>query len=443
MAMYDSTRSKIPRIVIIGGGVAGLALATRLGNALGKHKRAEIKLIDYARTHVWKPLYHQVAAGVLDPCLDQTEYFLQAKQHHFQFHWGRLKAIDRHQQSIQLEAMVDDQNSCIMPSRALQYDILVFSVGSIANDFGITGVAKHCHFLDTLYQATCFNKHFFNSYLKAQMQTQFLRPGQLKIAIVGTGATGVELAAELHTAAQNLASYNLDKFESNRNIQISLIGGAETILSGLPTSLITAVAKQLDKLGIRCYNNEWVNEVTSTGVKTKSGLFIDSEFTVWAGGIKAPDFLTQLDGLETNSINQLRVDATLQTTLDAKIFALGDCAAIRWKAEKWVPPRAQAAHQQAKFMVKAIHAYLANDKIPHFFYKDYGSLVSLGKYSAVGNLMGAMTKDYLFVEGYIAQYIYATLYKKHQISLHGLWRTLLLSLVDMIKKRVKPRVKLH
>lgn len=440
--MYDSISSKIPHIVIVGGGVAGLELATHLGDTLGKHQRAEIKLIDYARTHVWKPLYHQVAAGMLDLCLDQIEYFLQAKQHHFQFHWGRLKKIDRNQQSIQLEAMLDDQNSCIIPARKLRYDILILAVGSVTNDFGISGVATHCHFLDTLYQATCFSTRFINAYLQAKMHTQPLRPGQLKIAIIGTGATGVELAAELHTAAKNLASY-LNKFEPNRCAQISLIGSTNTILSGLPTRLIAAVVQQLDQLKIRCYNNEWANEVTSTGVKTKSGLFIDSEFTVWAGGIKAPDFLTKLDGLETNSLNQLLVNTTLQTTLDPKIFALGDCAAVRWKAEKWVPPRAQAAHQQAKFMVKAIHAYLANEKIPHFFYKDYGSLVSLGQYSAAGNLMGAITRGHLFIEGHIAQYIYATLYKKHQISLHGLWRTILLSFVDIVKKRVKPRVKLH
>lgn len=436
-------KSKLPVITIIGGGAAGLELATRLGNSLGRTKRATIKLIDYARTHVWKPLYHQVAAGILDPYLDQIEYFSHAKKHSFQFYLGRLQSLDRNKQILQLAANIDQDGNCIIPIQKVPYDILVLAVGSIANDFGIPGVAQHCHFLDTLHQATCFSQRFIDTYLQIQTQTEPLRPGQLKIVIVGTGATGVELAAELHRAIQNLASYCLDRIDKDRQVQIVLIGGSDTILPGLPTRVIEATRRQLEQLGIQYYTGEWVNQVTDKGVKTKSGLFIDAEFVVWAGGIKAPDFLAQLDGLESNKLNQLVVTQTLQTTLDFKIFALGDCSSAPWKAHKTVPPRAQAAHQQAKFMERAIEVYLAGKKQPKFSYKDYGSLVSLGKYSAVGNLMGTIKGSNLFIEGYIARCVYLALYKRHQAEVGGVSYAVLASIANIIAKRVKPRVKLH
>ena len=121
---------------------------------------------------------------------------------------------------------------------------------------------------------------------------------------------------------------------------------------------------------------------------------------VWAAGVKAPDFLRDLDGLETNRINQLVVKPTLQTTRDHDIFALGDCACLRRAGPRSapVPPRAQAAHQQATHLVSR-SAPAARQAAAAVRYRDFGSLVSLGEYTTVGNLMGKLVGGNMLIEG--------------------------------------------
>jgi NADH:ubiquinone reductase (H+-translocating) len=176
-------------------------------------------------------------------------------------------------------------------------------------------------------------------------------------------------------------------------------------------------------------------------VRLTNGTFFPAELIVWTAGIKAPDFLTKLDGLETNRHNQLVVLPTLQTTRDPSIFAIGDCAACPWvgHAGKNVPPRAQAAHQQASYLARHMKRRLAGKAAEQpWHYRDFGSLVSLGDYSTVGKLMGGV-----WVEGLIARSMYLSLYKMHQIALDGVPTVLLDTLARSITHRSEPHVKLH
>jgi NADH:ubiquinone reductase (H+-translocating) len=167
---------------------------------------------------------------------------------------------------------------------------------------------------------------------------------------------------------------------------------------------------------------------------------------VWAAGVKAPDFLRDLDGLEVNAINQLKVLPTLQSTVDPDIFAIGDCAACLWIGMadgRLVPPRAQAAHQQASHMVGQFGRRLRGEALRPWRYRDFGSLVSLGKYSTVGNLMGSLIGGNLWIEGHFARMMYVSLYKMHELALHGYWKVALDTLARMITRRTEPHVKLH
>ena len=173
-------------------------------------------------------------------------------------------------------------------------------------------------------------------------------------------------------------------------------------------------------------------------------LFIPSELVVWAAGVKAPDVLAHLDGLEVNQINQLVVHQTLQTTRDPNIFAMGDCAACPRPGEPTpVPPRAQAAHQQAAHMVRQIERRLRGEPLLPYSYRDFGSLVSLGEYSTVGNLMGFLVGRSIFIEGMFARLMYRSLEALHERVLYGIPRTALRLLARMLSRRTGPRVKLH
>jgi NADH dehydrogenase len=415
-------------------------LATKLGSGLGRKGKAEVTLIDAKRTHLWKPLLHQVAAGSLDIGDQQLEYLAQARWRHFRFRLGRMSGLDRQNRSVIVAPTLNEKGEEVIPQRRFHYDSLVIAVGSVSNDFGIKGVQEHCLFLDTLDQAQRFQQHLLNRML--YLHTHKHNAEQtLGVAIIGAGATGVELAAQLHTVTRVLSAYGLDELNPE-DIQLHIIEAGPRILPALPIPVMEKTCDSLAKLGVQIHVNEKVVEVTKEGVMTAKGDFIPAGITVWAAGIKGPDFLRDIDGLETNRINQLVVKTDLQTTRDENIFALGDCAACPDKGGSAVPPRAQAAHQQASFLYKVLSRRLKGLSYGEYQYRDYGSLVTLGHYSTVGSLMGSIPGT-IFVTGYIARLVYLSLYKMHQIALYGWLRTMLLTFSKLLRRSVDPEVKLH
>ena len=436
------TDDSLHHIVIVGGGAGGLELATSLGNQLGKKKKARITLLDFNRTHIWKPLLHEVAAGTFDSYENQVEYMAQAKGNYFEYRLGRMYKLDRKNRIVTVEPTYSKDNEEIIPERQFHYDTLVMAVGSVSNDFGIEGVRDHCMFLDTKREAQSFQNRLLETYIKANTQKEELKPGQLDVVIAGGGATGVELSAQLYKVSRLFTAYGLDQINPAQ-VKIHIVDAAERILSGLPPKLSTATHAELTKLNIDVITEERVVKVDKEQLITHTGRIIPAAIKVWAAGIKAPDFLKDLDGLEVNRINQLVVKQTLQTTEDDDIFALGDCAQCEWKEmSSYVPPRAQSAHQQASLLVKSIKAKLNGKALPEFKYKDYGSLVSLGKYSTVGNLMGNLTGS-VMVEGFFARMVYLSLYKMHQFALFGFYRTTMLSIAHTLRSTVDPEIKLH
>ncbi|MGR9053649.1 MAG: NAD(P)/FAD-dependent oxidoreductase [Gammaproteobacteria bacterium] len=426
------------KIVIVGGGAAGLELATFLGNKFGKKGRAEVVLIDASSTHIWKPLLHEVAAGTLDET-EQVEYLAQAYRSHFRFRLGRMEGLNRNKKEIYVSPTYGQSGEELIPGRTFRYDTLVMSVGSVSNTFNIKGVAEHCMFLDSTAQAFKFQKQLVEAYIKSYVGKDKDQRKPLSIAIVGAGATGVELSAELHEVTHLLAVYGLDQ---PGDVKITIIEAATQLLPALPLKLAAATQRQLLKLGIDLKLGRRVTEVTKQGISTHDGEFIEADLKVWAAGIKAPDWMQGLDGLETNRINQLVVDAYLKTS-DDDIFAMGDCAACPWPGhETNVPPRAQAAHQQATALGKTIANRLAGKGPVKYVYRDYGSLVSLGKYSTVGNLMGNLMGT-VTIGGFIARVVYLSLYKMHQLAIHGYFRTAMLTLSNLFRRSAHAKFKMH
>lgn len=432
------------RIVIVGGGAGGLELATRLGDKIGG-RLADVTLVDVSRIHVWKPLLHDVAAGTLDASVDGLNYLAQAGWHRFHFVLGRMDGLNRARRELYLAPTYNEEGLEIIPRRTLAYDTLVLAIGSVSNDFGVKGVREHCLFLDTTEQAEYFHKRLLDLLIRAHSVGTPNEPRALHVAIVGGGATGSELAAQLHHVTRQLSAYGFEHIVPERDFKITVIEAADRILPALPPRLSAAATEQLTRLGIEVLVSERVVEVSEEGVRTASGRFVPARIGVWAAGIKAPDFLRDLDGLESNRFNQLVVRRTLQTARDESIFAFGDCAAcpIADGEGRTVPPRAQAAHQQASMLVRSLRNRLLGRRLPRYIYRDYGSLVALGKYSTVGTLMNRLMRGSVMVEGVIARLVYLSLYKLHQAALFGWYRTALLTLGNLLRRRVYPEIKLH
>jgi len=431
-------------IVIVGGGAGGLELATRLGDGLGRRGRARITLIERARTHLWKPLLHEVAAGSMDLDAHDLDYLAQARWHYFRFQLGSMDGLDRARRVVCVAPTLDEEGRELIPRRAIPYDTLVVAVGSTTHDFNTPGAGEHAISLDTPDEAERFHRRLVNACIRANAQTERLRPQQINVVIIGAGATGVELAAELHKTTRELVAYGFDKIDPERDVKLTVIEAAPRILPVLPERLSRATARLLADLKVEILTNERVTEVTAEGIITAGGKRIAAQLTVWAAGVKAPDFLKHVGGLETNRLNQLVVKQTLETTRDPDIFGLGDCACCPWPGHPGcVPPRAQAAHQQASHLARMLSRRLEGRPLKPFVYRDFGSLVSLGEYSTVGTLMGALIGGSVFIEGLFARFMYVSLYRMHLYALHGCAKVMLDTLARVITRRTEPRIKLH
>lgn len=425
-------------IVIVGGGAGGLELATSLGHKYGKKQKAKIILVDKNRKHIWKPLLHEVATGSLDINTDGVVYRAHAATHGYEFKIGSMVGLDRERKAIALAPLLDDEGKEVLPARELTYDQLVMAVGSVSNDFGTPGVADNCFFLDSHQQAERFHRSLLNQFLRVNQTSSDV----LKLAIVGGGATGVELAAELFHVAELLKVYGMPEMSASR-IQITLIEAGPRILPALPVRIALSAKRELSKLGVKIMEDTRVIEADGQGFIADEGARIDADLMVWAAGVKAPEFMKDLDGFEQSRNGQIVVKPTLQSTVDDAVFVIGDCCACEQPDGTWVPPRAQSAHQMASLVANNIQLGDQGKPLKDYIYKDHGSLVNLSKYSTVGSLMGNLTKGSMFIEGRMARFVYISLYRMHQVAIHGWLKGSAVMLAQKISNSVKPKMKLH
>ena len=431
------------QIVVVGGGAGGLELVRRLGAKFGR-KNHDIILVDQNLSHIWKPLLHEVAAGSLDANLDEVGYRGHCYKWGYRFFQGTLTSIDREAKTITLAPVYEKDGTELISDHVIRYDYLVLAVGSVSNDFGVPGVAEHCIYLDSRQQADRFRTKLLNHCLRVS-RTMLSDPEAdeyVRVAIVGGGATGVELAAELYNAAGALRHYGLEVF-SEKRLQVTLLEAGERILPALPERLAESATHELQTLGVEVDTDTQVIRAERGMLFTKCQNVIMADLMVWAAGVKGADFLAEL-GLETNGRNQIVVKDTMQSVTDPHIFALGDCCSYTPEGEKYpIPPRAQAAHQMADTVYDNLKRIQKDKPLKSFTYKDNGSLISLSKFSTVGSLMGNLVGGAMAVEGRMARFIYTSLYRMHLIGIHGWFKGIGLMIIGRVNRIVRPRLKLH
>jgi NADH dehydrogenase len=449
------------KIVIVGGGAGGLELACKLGRKLGPQ---QVMLVDSRLYHVWKPSLHEVAAGTLDIHQEGLSYQMLAHDNGFTYVYGALKALDAPGNALTVAAIATAEQEEVLPERRIGYDTLVLAIGSTSNYFGVPGAAEHTISLNATEDAERFRLTLLKLLAKAALKkgapgtTEVLEPAAassaeagVDIVIIGGGATGVELAAELREASGVYAAYGFGHLDPKRDVRITLLEGAPRILAPLPERVSAAALKLLEERAIKVVTATRVTAIDAERVTTGEAgkaqqpqQHYPADIVVWAAGIKAPALLTTL-GLPTAKGGQLEVEGTLAVKGHANIYALGDCALCMGADGKPVPPRAQAAHQQADYLAAAFLRQ-AQGKTPHsapYVYKDYGSLVSFGQTSSVGSLMGSLKGLSWFVDGFVARLMYTSLHLMHHQAVLGTVRTAVLALARFLIKRSTPLVKLH
>ena len=288
-ASRDTAADALHRIVIVGGGAGGLELATALGKQLGRRGKALVTLIDQARSHVWKPKLHEIAAGSMDVGLHEVSYRAQAHWQGFRFRVGQMIGLDRERREVHVAPFIDEDGVEVTPARSIGYDTLVIAVGSQSNDFGTPGVKDNALKLETTADARAFQRRLVNACIRAHAQQTPLAPHQLQVAIIGAGATGVELAAELHHATRELVAYGLDRIDPDKDLQLHLIEASTRVLPGLPERVSASAQQLLQSLGVQVHTSAKVAEVLPRAVRLADGREIPAELVVWAAGVKAAD----------------------------------------------------------------------------------------------------------------------------------------------------------
>lgn len=427
-------------IIIVGGGAGGLSLATRLGHYFRRKKDIHVSLIDRSPTHLWKPLLHEVAAGTIDAAFDELNYRFHGRRHHFQFIQGCVDAVDPSTRTLTLAEEVYQQGRTHIPQRQLQYDYLVLAVGGVSNDFGVPGAVEHCYFLDSKQQAERFHSTLLE-YCMGIAHSKQQKPS-LNINIVGAGATGVELAAELTHTAEELRQYTSATAKPVK-FQLTLLEAGPRILPALSEKLSASATKTLQNIGVDVRCQIAVKACHSDGLETASGDTLPGDLQVWAAGVKAPAWLSSIEGLQTNNRNQIVVLPNLQCCGAKHIFAIGDCASLALPNGGFVPPRAQAAHQMAHVVYKNILRQRRGKSLKAFHYRDLGSLVSLSRFNTVGGLFGGIAGGELRIGGFLARIVYLSLYRMHLVSVHGLAHSLFIAIAARLHRKIKPRLKLH
>jgi NADH dehydrogenase len=428
------------RVVIVGGGAGGLELATMLGRKYGPR---HITLIDSRTQHIWKPTLHEAAAGTLDIQQEGLSYLMLANLSRFSFVLGAMLGVDRAGRMVRVAAIAGSDGSTLVPERAVPYDTLVIAVGSTSNFFGTPGAREHAITLDNPESAEQFRMTMLQAMVQVDQAKHHDPQARLDIAIVGGGATGVELAAELQEASHIVAAYGLSYFRPDRDMAIRVIEGAPRLLAALPEKLSRAAQDRLIGLGIAVETGCHVSEVGADRVQLKDGRSFPAHLCMWAAGIRGPDILGTLD-LARNRAGQLEVDDRLRTA-DPHILAFGDCAAAPQKDGHTVPARAQAAHQEATYLSRKLQARIRGNTDPDqpFVYRDHGSLVALGQERGIGSLMGLLSGSGFFVSGLVARLMYMSLHLMHHRTVLGTTRTISLALARLLTRRSHPRVKLH
>ncbi|MFT4189967.1 MAG: NAD(P)/FAD-dependent oxidoreductase [Comamonas sp.] len=432
------------KIVIVGGGVAGLEIATALGRRYRTSGRRagpdeggyEVTLVDRDSAHVWKPMLHTMAAGTRDIAQQQVIFIAQARDAGFHYQPAEMHGLDRAAKEVLLAPLYARDGRELVPARRQPYDTLILALGSTANDFGTPGAREFCYMIDSRLAAEGFNQE-----LRIRMLQSLVRQEELRIAILGGGATGVELAAELVQLAEAAAAYGTDGLSAR--FRITLVESGPRILPAFPERIAQLATRRLEALGVAVRLSTRIQAVTEEGFVTSEGELIAASLRVWAAGVKAPDFLATLDGLEANRNNQLVVDGNLRASGDPAVFALGDCASYTPAgAERPLAPTAQVAHQQAQYLIDHLEALAEGRAVPPYRYRDLGALVSLGHFDAYGSLGQFGFFKGGFIKGRVAQLSHVLLYRAHQSRLYGFWRGGLVWLVDLINKRVRPSIRL-
>ena len=406
---------------------------------------AAITLVDRSRTHIWKPLLHEIAAGSMDVDRHEVEYQAHGHWHGFKYRYGEMIGLDRAKKLVHLARTVDEDGREITPDRWLPYDTLVIAIGSVSNDFGVPGAKEHALMLDTPEQAERFNRRLLNACVRANTQPEPIRPEQLHVAIIGAGATGTELSAELHGTARGVVAFGLDKIDPEKDIKITLIEAADRIRAGAAAAHLGGDDRDPPEAQRR-HSHQRARDGGDVGRRQAREWRLHAvRARRVGGGRERPRRAGAARRARGQPLQPARRQADARDDARSRCVRVGRLRLSRAAGRDAGHSAARPGGASGGLATSSSRSRRGSQAQPlkPFKYRDFGSLVSLGHYSTVGSLMGFVTGRKMLIEGFVAKLMYRSLYKMHETALHGYWKVALDTLSRLLTRRTEPHVKLH
>ena len=364
-------QTSLPRVVIVGGGFAGLALAKGL-----EKKDIQVVLLDKHNYHTFQPLLYQVSTGGLEPdsiAFPIRKLFNNLENYHFRL--AEVNHIDA------------DKNEIATSIGNLEYDYLVLATGSKTNFFGNKSIEEHAMEMKTIPQSLNIRSLTLENFESALLTSDIEeRTALMNFVIVGGGPTGVELAGALAEMKKGILPKDYPDLDI-RQMQINLVQGADRLLDAMSEKASKKAEDFLVGLGVNVWKNIHVTNYDGKTVTTNANEVFKAATVIWAAGEQG----VTVDGLKDTCIvergNRIVVDEFNKVKGYENVFAIGDIASMTSeKYPKGHPMMAQPALQQGKLLSKNIIALLQKKPLKAFKYHDKGSMATIGRNKAVVDL---------------------------------------------------------
>ncbi|MBC7642072.1 MAG: NAD(P)/FAD-dependent oxidoreductase [Flavobacterium sp.] len=363
--------SNKPRIVIIGGGFAGIAIAKQLRN-----KQVQVVLLDKHNYHTFQPLLYQVATGGLEA--GSIAYPIRKVIQEYKDFFFRLTSVIE----------IDTKNQKVIAEIGeLKYDYLVIATGSKTNYFGSKEIERNSMAMKSIPQSLNIRSLILENFEQAVLTTDLADKNSLiNFVLVGGGPTGVELAGALAEMKKAILQKDYPDLDIDK-MQINLIQSGDRILNTMSEKSSIDAQEFLEKLGVKIWKNVRVTNYDGRTITTNTNLTFDTATVIWTAGVQG----ATIAGLNANSliekVDRIRVNEFSQILGYNNLFAIGDIASMETK--KWPqghPMVAQPALQQGKLLGENIISMINNLKPKPFEYRDLGSMATIGRNKAVVDL---------------------------------------------------------
>lgn len=383
--MPAATAAPRPRVVIVGGGFAGLNAVKAL-----KRSPVDVILIDRRNFHLFQPLLYQVATGGLSPAnIAAPLRWIFSRQQNCEVMLAEVVGFD-----LDLKRVHTTQGD-------VPYDYLIVAAGSRHSYFGRDEWAQFAPGLKTIEDATDIRRRVYSAFEQAETETDpAVRRALLNFAIVGGGPTGVELAGALAEIAHHSLKYDFRQIDP-AEASITLVEAGDRVLGSFPEDLSKKALATLHKLGVHVRSGTMVTAIDQNGVEMKSTLGAEhwpTRTVLWAAGVKASPLgkaLASACAAQLDRAGRLIVEKDFSLAGQSNVFVLGDMSSYSHQGGKPLPGVAQPAIQEGRFVAKLITARIRGKKEPTFHYYDRGSLATIGRSAAVADVKGVHFSGFL------------------------------------------------